>query len=226
MKFEDLLEKISQPYPPLEISRDSTALVLIDMQVLALSDFIVWEAEQAGIDRKEAEEALTDYRERFRNAVKKAQLLLEACRSKGIVPVHVKIESYAGDARDTGALHKKINFFCPPSSQWSDWIPEVAPIDGEVVLVKTCSGAVVGTMIERVLKNMGIEQVIAVGFYTDQCVETTVRDLADCGFDVSLVTDATMTQTMKRYRNTMENIVNVYCRGERSADLLERINRL
>ncbi len=91
---------------------------------------------------------------------------------------------------------------------------------------KKCSGAVVGTMIERVLRNMGIQQVMVVGFYTDQCVETTARDLADCGFDVSLVTDATMTQTMKRYQNTIENIVNVYCRGEKSVDLIERINKL
>lgn len=226
MNFEELLTRIGGEYPPLEISKKTTALVLIDMQVLALSDYIVWEAVQAGIDKDEAKEALKDYDERFGSAIKRAQSLLQLCREKGIRPIHVKIQSYTGDAADTGHLHKNVNFYCPPDSEWSQWIKEVEPLPDEAVLIKTCSGAVVGTCIERVLRNMGIQQIMAVGFYTDQCVETTVRDLADCGFDVTLVTDATMTQTMKRYYNTLENIVNVYCRGESSVELMERIHRL
>lgn len=226
MNFIEFLEKISGTYPPLKISKDSTALVLIDMQVLALSDYLVWEAKQLGIDENKAKNVLIDYDNRFKAATDMAKELLSACRQKGIRPVHVKIESYSGDACDTGYLHKSVGFLCPPSSEWSQWIEDVKPMDGEIVLTKTCSGAVVGTMIERVLRNMGIQQVMVVGFYTDQCVETTVRDLADCGFDVSLVTDATMTQTMKRYQNTIENIVNVYCRGEKAVDLIERINKL
>lgn len=226
MKFEELLEKLSGVYPPLAISRETTALVLIDMQILALSDYLVWEAGELGISAEAAREALVDYDRRFQSAVDRAAELLKLCREKGIRPIHVRIQAYAADACDTGHLHKTINFLCPPSSQWSGWIPETAPQPGEIELVKTCSGAVVGTTIERVLRNMGIQQVMAVGFYTDQCVETTVRDLADCGFDVTLVVDATMTQTVKRYQNTLENIVNIYCRGETSEDLMQRIREL
>ena len=227
MKYEEVLEKIhGEPYAPIEISKEKTALVLIDMQMLSLTDYLVWEATQAGVDEREAREALKWYTDTFDKAISNAQKLLNACREKGIRCVHVRILSYTGDAADTGKLHKRIGFFCPPDSKWSQWIPEVAPIDGEVQLQKTCSGAVVGSRIDMVLRNLGIENVIGVGFYTDQCVETTLRDLADCGYEVCMVTDATATQTEERQRNTINAIGNVYVVCEKTADLLKRISKL
>ena len=226
MKLDEMLAKMSAPYPPMEIDIESTALVLIDMQVLAAPEHVVETAVASGIDRSDAENAILDYTRRFESATTNAKKLLEACRKKGIRPIHVRIQSYTNDAHDTGPLHKRIGFFCPPGDRWSAWLPDVKPILGETELIKTCSGAVVGTMIERVMKNMGIKKVIAVGFYTDQCVETTVRDLADCGFEVTMVLDATATETEKRQNNTIENIVNVYCGGENTEALLSRIEYL
>ena len=55
----------------------------------------------------------------------------------------------------------------------------MAPIDGEVVLTKTCSSFFTGTNIDTVLRNSDIENVIMVGFYTEQCITTAARDAAD-----------------------------------------------
>ncbi len=128
MVLNELLKKIGGTYSPLEINKDTTALVLIDMQVLALSDYLVWEAKQVGIDENIAKNTLIDYDSRFKAATDKAKELLNACRQNGIRPIHVKIESYSGDACDTGPLHKSIGFLCPPSSEWSKWIEDVKPV--------------------------------------------------------------------------------------------------
>lgn len=226
MTFEELLKVIAKRYPPMEMTKENTVLLLIDMQKLALSDHIVWSAENAGIDKALAKELVADYDRRFDACNKKAEKLLNAFRRKNMTPIHVKIESYSGDARDTGPSHRIAKYFVPPGCEWGDWVEEVRPLPGEIMLVKTCSGAVVGTMLDKVLRNLNVRNVITVGYYTDQCVETTVRDLADLGYDVVLVQDATMTATMKRYQNTMENIIGVYARGMQTEEVLEKIESL
>jgi len=224
--FEELLKAIAKRYPPLEISKENTVLLLIDMQKLALSDHIVSCAEKAGIDKAVAKELVADYDKRFDASSKQAEKLLKAFRKHNMTPIHVKIESYSGDARDTGPSHRVAKYYVPPGCEWGDWVEEVKPLPGEIVLVKTCSGAVVGTMLDKVLRNLNARNVITVGYYTDQCVETTVRDLADLGYEVVLVRDATMTATMKRYQNTMENIIGVYARGMLTEEVLERLESL
>lgn len=226
MTYEELIVKKSGVTPQIIPSAKDTALVLIDMQNLATAENIVREAVAAGLDEEEARQLCQKYHKLERAATDKAAKLLAVCREKGIRPIHVKIQSYAGDASDTGGLHKRLNFQCPPTSWEAEWIPEVAPEEGEVVLIKTCSGAVVGTPIERVLLGMDIKKCYCVGFYTDQCVETTVRDLADCGFECELVLDATATETEKRYNNTIENICNVYCASGYTDEIIEKLKRL
>lgn len=226
IKYEELLEKIYGTYSHVEISKDKTALLLIDMQMLSTSESLLENAKSVGIDEDEAKEALKEYDKMAIPAIANAKLLLEACREKGITPIHVRVASYSDDGIDTGLLHKRLGFVCPPNSKWAQWMPEVAPISGEIQLRKTCSGAVVGSMLDRVLSNMGIENIIGVGFYTDQCVETTLRDLADCGYYVSMAVDATATETKKRHQNTVENICNVYVSCETTESLLNRIKEL
>ena len=70
-------------------------------------------------------------------------------------------------------------------------LPDVAPIDGELVINKTSRGAFNSTAIERVLRNLGLETLVIAGVSTSSCVETTARDAADRGFQVAIVEDAT-----------------------------------
>jgi nicotinamidase-related amidase len=145
-------------------------------------------------------------------SIVQAGKVLDFSRKNDLTTIHVKMESYAGDARDTGRSHRMSNYLIPPGSEWAAWLEETAPLPGEIVLTKTCSGAVTGTMLDLVLRNTGIKNVIVTGYYTDQCVESTIRDLADLGYLVFLVRDATIGSSPKRYQNTLENITGVYCR--------------
>jgi len=223
MTIYELLKAVSTPRPPLRLARDNTVLLLIDMQRMALGEYLVHEAEEKGIDGATAKAACADYDARSRKAVLKAKRLLETFRERDMTPVHVRIESYAGDARDTGPSHRRVGFLFPPGNRWAEFIEEVAPVPGEIILSKTCSGAVVGCGLDKVLRNLGARYVIAVGFYTDQCVETTVRDLHDLGYDVTLAVDATESVTPERYEGTMRTCVGVYCRGLASEQVLAEL---
>jgi nicotinamidase-related amidase len=223
MTIHELLKAVSTPRPPLKLARENTVLLLIDMQRLALSDYLVHEAEEKGLGRAEAKAACADYDARFERAVGQSKRLLEAFRERDMTPIHVRIESYAGDGRDVGPSHRRVGFIFPPGDPWAEFIEDVEPAPGEIVLSKTCSGAVIGSSLDNVLRHLNARYVVTVGFYTDQCVETTVRDLHDLGYDVTMVTDATDTATTERYDATMKTCVGVYCRGLTTDQVLSEL---
>ena len=127
------------------------------------------------------------------------------------------------EGRDVGRLHRLHKFIIPPGSVWAEFFDEVKPIEGEIVLTKTCSGAFVGTNLDRILRNMGIETLIVVGYYTDQCVETTVRDAADIGYYTILVEDACTTLTEELHNNAIKALKDTYVKVMKTDEVLKEI---
>jgi nicotinamidase-related amidase len=226
MTFDELKSLIAKSFPPISFTRQNTVLLLIDMQKLLTVDRIVEATTEKGASPEEAREILKDYGAALQASLEQARKVLQVFREKDMTPIHVKIESYAGDARDTGFSHRMSNYLLPPGSRWAAFFDEVKPLPGEIVLSKTCSGAVIGTNLDRVLRNLKAENVISVGYYTDQCVEATIRDLADLGYLNFLVTDATLGSSAKKYQNTIENIGGVYCRFFSADEAIGRIAAL
>jgi len=224
--MEKLLAKIKGPFPKFEITRGKTCLLLIDMQKLAGTEWIVQEALKKGIPEVDAKEAVAEMNNRIKGVLNNAQRILEACRKKGLDIIHVKIESKTKDGRDVGRLHKLHNFIIPPGSKWSEFFEEVKPREGEIVLTKTCSGAFTGTDLDRILRNMGMETIILVGFYTDQCVETTARDAADIGYNTILVEDACTALTQELHDNAIKALKDVYVRVETTESILKELQKL
>lgn len=183
---------LSVKNPP-EMTKANTALLLIDIQNLATPEYLAKSAIEAGLDKDGVERALADYEERFHSAVKNCTRLLNAVRQSGVVPIHIKIQSLSGDARDTGAMHRRLGWQFPPNAYATQFMDEVSPKDGEIVITKTASGAFSGTSLDRTLRNMRIEHVLICGFVTDECVETTSRVAVDLGYVVKIVADATTT---------------------------------
>jgi nicotinamidase-related amidase len=70
-------------------------------------------------------------------------------------------------------------------------IPELAPIDGEVIFDKPAYGAFGCTDIEAYLRAQGITQLVLTGLTSDCCIHTNVREALDRGFDCLTVADAT-----------------------------------
>ena len=61
-----------------------------------------------------------------------------------------------------------------------------------------------GTEIDALLRNLGVRSLIVVGAWTNMAVEHTVRDAADHGYDVTIVTDATSSLSEDWQRGALE----------------------
>lgn len=71
-------------------------------------------------------------------------------------------------------------------------IDGLSPADGEPTLVKTSHNAFTTTNLQQVLTLAGIREVTVCGIRTEQCVETTTRVGCDLGYEMTFVTDATV----------------------------------
>jgi nicotinamidase-related amidase len=70
-------------------------------------------------------------------------------------------------------------------------IPELAPQNGEILLGKPGKGAFYATDLEKILKSKGITHLAFAGVTTEVCVQTTMREANDRGYDSILLEDCT-----------------------------------
>jgi nicotinamidase-related amidase len=70
-------------------------------------------------------------------------------------------------------------------------IRELAPVDGELVIDKPGKGAFHATGLQQALHERGITHLVLMGVTTEVCVQTTMREANDRGYDVLLVEDGT-----------------------------------
>ncbi len=208
---------------PVDVSSEDTALILIDIQTCVLKEFFVEGYKAMGIDVEPMMPALDQLGENTDRTLANIEKILTKCREVGIPPIHIKIESYLKDGRDVGRLHKSADMIYPPGGPASGFYEGTKPLENEIVLNKTCSGIHIGTPIDRILRNMDIKKVIVVGFYTDQCVSTSVRDLSDLGYEVDLIEDAVNAMSEERHIKAMQGIQKIYANSETTEELLGRL---
>ncbi|MFJ2786683.1 isochorismatase family protein [Streptomyces sp. NPDC093249] len=109
--------------------------------------------------------------------------LLAAARAAGVPVVHVVNDGGEGTPYDlraeTGAI--------------SD---EVAPVEGERVVVKQFPDAFHGTGLEEVLRGLGRTDLVIAGFMTHMCVLFTAQGAFHRGYRPTVVAEATATRAL------------------------------
>lgn len=77
----------------------------------------------------------------------------------------------------------------PGTDGWR-FTPRLAPAAGEKVVPKTSPDSFLDTELDRILKELGVTEVVVTGFATEICVDTTARQALSHGYDLVLVADA------------------------------------
>ena len=168
----------------------STALLVIDMQ----RDFI----ERGGFG-----EALGNDVSRLAAIVPTVRDLLGWARAHGIRVVHTR-EGHRPDLADCPLAKRQrgrptlrigdagpMGRILVDGQPGNDIVPDLAPRAGETVIVKPGKGAFYATPLDELLRSQKITHLILAGVTTEVCVQTTMREANDRGFECLLVEDAT-----------------------------------
>jgi nicotinamidase-related amidase len=224
--FRSLYYRDAPPPDDPQLESGKLALLLIDVQNVYLQ-----RPDPATLDMRgrEAYEAWTPFHERMHTTVVPAiQRLLARFRRDGHEVLFARIACQTRDGRDR-SLSQKLpgwNNLLLPKDDWeSQIIPEIAPEQDEIVVTKTTDSALTGTHLRLVLANLGISQVICCGIFTDQCVSSTVRSLADESFSVIVVEDACAAGSEALHCHELEIINMIYCHVMSSEELLGYLPR-
>jgi nicotinamidase-related amidase len=179
----------ARPYPyPFDPAH--TALVVIDMQ----RDFI----EKGGFG-----DSLGNDVARLEAIVPTTARLIALFRAKGWTVVHTR-EAHLPDLSD-----------CPPSKirrgnptlhigeagamgrllvrgePGNQIVPDLSPLEGEIVIDKPGKGMFWATGLHEILQEQGITHLVFAGVTTEVCVQTSMREANDRGYECLLIEDAT-----------------------------------
>lgn len=140
--------------------------------------------------------------------------LQDWAREKGVEVIHARIACQTEDGRDRSLSQKKPGFnylLLPKDREDSQIVEAVGPAGDEIVVTKTTDSVLTGTNLRLILHNLGIRNIIVAGIFTDQCISSSVRSLADESFNVIVVEDCCAAATEDLHRHELEIINMIYC---------------
>lgn len=196
---------VAQPYDYELPTNTQIALIVIDMQ----RDFL----EPGGFG-----EALGNNVRLTQAIVPTVKRLLEGCRSLNFPIFHTQ-EGHQPDLSDCprskrdrgkgtltigdmGAMGRILVLGEPGT----DIIPELAPLPNEIVIAKPGKGAFYNTNLDQLLKEKNVTHLLIAGVTTEVCVQTTMREANDRGYECLLVEDATESYFPEFKQATLEMV--------------------
>lgn len=150
--------------------------------------------------------------------------LVAGARAAGCEIVYTVIEALTKDGRDRSLDHKLSDILVPKGSPLAETLPEAGRQEDDILLPKTSSGVFNSTVLDYLLRNLGIRNVVVTGLLTDQCVDMAVRDGADLGYYMVCARDACATKTEERHEQALRAFGG-YCRVQTVDEILADIRR-
>jgi biuret amidohydrolase len=184
---------------------DQTALLIIDMQ----RDFV----DPGGFG-----EALGNDVSQLRQILPALQRVLEAARAAGIDVIHTReghrpdLADLAPAKRARGRLETGIGDAGPMGrilvrgEYGHDIVDELKPLPSEPVIDKPGKGAFYATDLDAILNARGITHLIVTGVTAEVCVQTTVREANDRGYECLVLSDGIASYFPAFYQATIEMV--------------------
>lgn len=99
---------------------------------------------------------------------------------------------------------------CIRGSWDAEIVDELKPSLDDHVVIKRRDSVFQDTEVEVWLRSLGIDSIIFSGIDTSICVESSLRDAFNHGYDILLISDATASNNLDHYNSTLDNIRNYY----------------
>ena len=99
---------------------------------------------------------------------------------------------------------------CIRGSWDAEIVQELKPNFDDHVVIKRRDSVFQDTEVEVWLRSLGIDSIIFAGIDTSICVESSLRDAFNHGYDIVLISDATASNNLNHYNSTLDNIRNYY----------------
>lgn len=187
------------------LKADETALLVIDIQNTYMEER----------EDPEERERWKPFMDRMKNMViPNTRKMIAHCRKRNVEVIFARIACLKEDGRDRSLSQKKPGWnylLLPKEREDSQLVPELRPKGDEIVICKTTDSALTGSNLRLILRNMGIRNVIAAGIFTDQCISSTVRSLADESFNVVVIEDCCAAGDDELHYKELEIINMIYC---------------
>lgn len=201
-----------QPDDPVLVPAE-TALLVIDIQNTYM--------EIPG-DPDEAQRWRPFHQRMSESVIPNTAKLMDDCRARGFEILFARIACQTEDGRDRSLSQKKPGFnylLLPKNREDSQIVPQLTPEEDDIVVLKTTDSALTGSNLRLILRNLNISNVVVAGIFTDQCISSTVRSLADESFNVLVVEDCCAASTMELHNHELEVINMIYCHVVHTEDI-------
>jgi ureidoacrylate peracid hydrolase len=155
----------------------------------------------------------------YREIIPKLKDVIDFCRSKEI-PIF-----YTEAVKEASGIDvlTKVHNFLPKTRQERLKIPicvrgtwdgvtidELKPTENDHVVIKRRDSAFQDTELRVWLQSEGINLLFFTGIDTSICVETSLRDGFNIGYDVAVISDATASGHEDHYETTLERVRDYY----------------
>ena len=156
----------------------------------------------------------------YQQVIPKISQLIALCRDAGIpifytqavreqsgIDLLTKVHKILPKSREERIRKKPI---CVRGTWDADIVDEIKPVPADHVVVKRRDSAFHDTEIGVWMKSLGVDTLVFCGIDTSICVEASLRDAFNNGYDVILISDATASGSPKHFESTLEIVRDYY----------------
>lgn len=152
-------------------------------------------------------------------AVDKLAPVLRVARAHGVPVIYPYVAPKTPG--ETGRLGEKVPAIETIDARGYEFVAEVAPEPGDVLVPKKHPSAFFGTAMLSELIDRGVDTLLVAGATTSGCVRATVTDAFSMNFRVGVIRDAVFDRGQVSHKVSLFDMASKYCELLTSEDAIE-----